>query len=286
MTATKASAMRLAVDHVTTYHFAGPQRQGLQRLRLTPLGARGQNVIAWDIACEGARHEVGYDDEYGNRVTLIGLNPGVDRIVIRAHGLVDTRDEAGVFGRHQGYLPLWHFARDTVLTRPGERVAALAARLRDHDPHDRLAVLHALSSHVAGVVRYETGHTGVATTAEAALAAGHGVCQDQAHVFIAAARVLGIPARYVSGYLLIDGHEAQDAGHGWAEAFVEGLGWVGFDVANAVCPDDRYVRLAVGCDYADAAPVKGLSVAASGDEAAAREETIAVALSVRVMTAA
>ena len=277
--------MRLTIDHVTTYRFPAPLRQGLQRLRLTPLNARGQSVIAWDIACEGAHSEVGYDDEYGNRVTLAGLTPGVDTVVIRAHGLIETRDEAGVFGRHVGYLPLWHFARETALTTAGERVGVLARALAEHDPNDRLGLLHALSGRVAEAVVYETGRTGVATTAEAALAAGHGVCQDQAHVFISAARALGIPARYVSGYLLIEGREEQDAGHGWAEAFVEGLGWVGFDVANAVCPDDRYVRVAVGCDYGDAAPIKGMNMTIPAEDGGKGTDLIEITLSVRAMAA-
>ena len=279
--------MRLSIDHATTYQFAGPVRQGLQRLRLTPATARGQTVIAWDIACDGAVVEVGFDDEYGNRVTLVSLTPGAEAVTIRAQGLVETRDEAGVTGRHAGYLPLWHFARETALTAPGVGVGALIAGLAEGAAHDRLATLHVLSDRVAAAVTYAPGHTDVATTAEAALSAGRGVCQDQAHVLIAAARALGIPARYVSGYLLIDGRETQEAGHGWAEGHVDGLGWVGFDVANAICPDDRYVRLAVGRDYLDAAPVKGLTTAVSPkDRTAAGRDRMAIALSVTAVSGA
>jgi len=273
--------MRLAIDHTTTYQFAGPVRKGLQRLRLTPLASRGQNVIAWDIACEGASVECGYDDEYANRVTLTGLLPGVSQVTIRAHGLVETRDEAGMVGRHTGYLPLWHFTRDTPLTACGERVAALVAGLDGEAANDQLATLHALTERVRAAVVYTLGSSDVATTAEAALTAGRGVCQDQAHVFIAGARALGIPARYVSGYLLIDGREEQEAGHGWAEGFVDGLGWIGFDIANEICPDDRYVRVASGRDYRDAAPVKGL-VTAMPPEPGAKPERDRMTISLRV----
>jgi transglutaminase-like putative cysteine protease len=273
--------MRLAIDHTTTYQFAGPVRKGLQRLRLTPLASRGQNVIAWDIACEGASVECGYDDEYANRVTLTGLLPGVSQVTIRAHGLVETRDEAGMVGRHSGYLPLWHFTRDTPLTAGGERVAALVAGLDGEAANDQLATLHALTERVRAAVVYTLGSSDVATTAEAALTAGRGVCQDQAHVFIAGARALGIPARYVSGYLLIDGREEQEAGHGWAEGFVDGLGWIGFDIANEICPDDRYVRVASGRDYRDAAPVKGL-VTAMPPEPGAKPERDRMTISLRV----
>ena len=111
-------------------------------------------------------------------------------------------------------------------------------------------------------MRYEIGHTDAETTAEAAMAAGRGVCQDHAHIFIGVARVLGIPARYISGYLMMNHRIDQEAGHGWAEAHVAGLGWVGFDVSNGISADARYVRIASGCDYREAAPVTGISYGA------------------------
>jgi transglutaminase-like putative cysteine protease len=257
--------MRLVIDYATTYRFAGPVRQGQQRLKLTPVSGPGQTVVAWDIDLDGATHQAGYDDEYGNRVALIGLVPGVQAVTIRAHGLIDTRDEAGVTGRHVGYLPLWHFLRETPLTAAGAGIAALIDGLADQATTDRLGTLHALSARVGTAVVWATGHTAVTTTAEAALTAGRGVCQDQAHVLISAARALGIPARYVSGVLLMPDRPDQQAAHAWAEAYVEGLGWVGFDVANAICPDDRYVRLACGRDYAEAAPIKATAILAPGD---------------------
>jgi transglutaminase-like putative cysteine protease len=279
--------MRLAIEHSTTYRFGGPIRQGLQRLHLSPVASRGQSVIAWDIDCSGAAVQAGYDDEYANRVTLVALTPGTLEVTIRAHGIIETRDEAGVVGRHTGYLPLWHFARDTPLTRRGAGIAALIAGLDGSGGTDRLATLHALTERVRAAVVYAQGHTDVATTAEAALIAGRGVCQDQAHVFIAAARALGIPARYVSGYLLMDGREEQNAGHGWAEGFVDGLGWIAFDVANAICPDDRYVRLATGRDYEDAAPVKSMTYTLPGENGAKPQgDQMSIMLSVRALTAA
>ncbi|MEO0643449.1 MAG: transglutaminase family protein, partial [Pseudomonadota bacterium] len=119
--------------------------------------------------------------------------------------------------------------------------------------------LHALSARIAEEVEYETNTSVVGTTAEEALTAGKGVCQDQTHVFIGAARAAHIPARYVSGYLMMDDRIEQEAAHAWAEAHIDGLGWVGFDIANGICPDPRYVRVATGRDYRDAAPVTGIS---------------------------
>ena len=97
------------------------------------------------------------------------------------------------------------------------------------------------------------------------MAAGHGVCQDHAQIFIAAARALEIPARYVSGYLMMDDRVEQEATHAWAEAWVEGLGWVGFDISNGISPDPRYVRVATGRDYRDAAPITGISYGSAAE---------------------
>jgi transglutaminase-like putative cysteine protease len=110
------------------------------------------------------------------------------------------------------------------------------------------------------------------------LADGKGVCQDHAHIFIAAARTLGVPARYITGYLLLDSGGTADAHHAWAEAWVEGLGWVGFDVSNGICPTDKYVRLAVGLDAGYAAPV-------TGSRRGGQEETLSVTVDVQQASA-
>jgi transglutaminase-like putative cysteine protease len=133
--------------------------------------------------------------------------------------------------------------------------------------------LHSLSALIRERITYEAGRTNSTTTAEEAASHGFGVCQDHAHVFIGAARAGGIPARYVSGYLLMDDRIEQEATHAWAEAHVEGLGWVGFDVSNGISPDPRYVRVATGSDYRDAAPVTGISIGAA-------EEVLTVGLTV------
>lgn len=248
--------MRLSVDHTTHYRFSSPVARGLQRLRLTPKTSAGQSIVNWSIQLEGARREVEYDDENANHVTLIQFEAGVSAVTIRCEGVVDTNDKAGVVGHHAGYLPIWHFLQQTDLTAAGPRVRALLAGLGGRQ--DTLGRLHMLSELVRGNVTYEAGHTDATTTAEGVLAAGRGVCQDHAHVFIGAARALGIPARYVSGYLMMTDRVDQDAGHAWAEALVEGLGWVGFDISNGISPDPHYVRVATGRDYRDAAPITGI----------------------------
>ena len=266
--------MRLAIRHATHYRFDPPLAHGLQRLRLTPKETHGQAISDWAMELSGGRLETAYDDHNSNHVSLISLLPGTSELTITCSGIVNTADRSGVVGKHAGRLPLWAFTCRTPLTRPGSRLRALAAAVeRQAGGEDRLTVLHALSTAVLESVSYQPGHTDAATGAEEALAAGKGVCQDHAHIFIAAARQLGIPARYVSGYLMLNDRVEQEAGHAWAEAHVEGLGWVGFDVSNGISPDARYVRLASGRDYAEAAPVTGISFGAG-------DTTLAVSLAV------
>ena len=125
--------------------------------------------------------------------------------------------------------------------------------------------LHALMAEIHGRVAYEIGATHAHTTAAEAFADGRGVCQDHAHIFIAAARSAGIPARYVTGYLVTGMGASSTAAHAWAEALVPDLGWVGFDPANATCPTENYVRVAAGLDAASVAPIRGSRRGGNGE---------------------
>lgn len=254
--------MRLQIDHVTDYVFEKPAPYGLQELRLSPRSDALQSVAAWTIEIEGLRREAEFEDHHGNRVQLVSMAAGATSVRIRCVGEVDTTDRAGVLGPHKSAVPLWFFLRETPLTAPGERIRRLTEGDSGGAPIPRL---HALMARLADALTYEAGQTDAATSAEAALAAGRGVCQDHAHAFAAAARRLGFPARYVSGYLSTRAGEPMRASHAWGEAHVDGLGWVGFDPANRQSPDARYVRLATGLDYRDAAPVSGLRFGAGGE---------------------
>jgi len=265
------STMKLSIRHTTHYAFAQPVVHALQRLRLTPKETQGQRIIDWAMTFDNAHAELQYDDQHFNHVTLIGLAPGAREVTVTCQGTVETDDNAGVIGRHSGHLPLWSFLRQTPLTRPGGKLRGLLREVAgpgaiDRDGAAPLDFLHALSGLIRDRILYETGRTHSATTAEEAVGHGAGVCQDHAHIFIGAARASGIPARYVSGYLMMDDRIEQEATHAWAEAHVEGLGWVGFDVSNGISPDPRYVRVATGSDYRDAAPITGISFGAAADE--------------------
>ena len=256
--------MRLRIHHQTSYHYDTPVQYALQQIRLRPKEDAGQKVLQWKLEIEGGKQELEFRDQHGNVVDLVSIDPGRQDLHIRCDGEVETADQAGIIGRHEGPAPLWYFERNTELTRPGPGTRKLVNAL-GNDYETGIAHLHALSALVLETICYETDHTHAETTAEQALAAGHGVCQDHAHAFIAAARSLGYPARYVSGYLMMNDRVEQDASHAWAEAHLDGIGWVGFDVANGISPDERYVRVATGLDYREAAPISGLRLGDSDE---------------------
>ena len=256
--------MRLRVDHETRYTYDAPVAYGLQQVRMRPKDSRGQKVLDWTITVEGGATELCYDDHNGNRVDLIGIEPGRTETSIRCVGLVENTEGDGVLGKHQGFLPLWHFKRSSSLTQAGEGVRKLVAGLGDCDIA-QVSTGHALSAAILDTVGYEGGNTHSGTTAEEAITGGTGVCQDHAHIFCSAARLMGLPARYVSGYLMMNDRVEQDASHAWAEAFFEGLGWVGFDISNGYSPDERYIRVATGIDFREAAPINGMRMGGSDE---------------------
>ncbi len=249
--------MLLKIAHTTRYTYDAPVPYGMQQVRLTPKTRASQKIIDWSVDTEGGQVQLQFEDQHRNTVLLVVFEPDRSEITIRCTGEVETSDSSGVMGEHRGYAPLWYFKRTTDLTRAGRGVKALAAAV-DNAGDDAIAQLHALSTEVLTRVAYEPGETHVSTSAERVLEQGKGVCQDHVHVFLSAARLLGFPARYVSGYLMMNDRVAQDATHAWAEVYVKNVGWIGFDISNAISPDERYVCAATGLDYLEAAPVSGM----------------------------
>ncbi len=257
--------MRLKITHRTEYRYDFPIAYGLQRLRLVPQSGRTQNVISWGLTIDGAREEVRFLDHFGNETKLVSMEGDPRIVAVEAAGVVDTINTAGVTGPHRGIEPLWLYEQATPLTAPGEGIHALADEIgADND----IGRLHALMNLIAERVAYTVGTTDATTPAENALSLKTGVCQDHSHIFIATARLLGFPARYVSGYLMMDATTEQAASHAWAEAYVKPLGWVAFDAANGISPDERYVRLAVGRDYREATPVSGIRLGQAAEQLA------------------
>ncbi len=247
--------MRLKISHRTEYRYDAPVNYALQRLRLMPRGGKTQQVMSWSLSVTGANEEVRFVDQFENETRLVSINGDTQAIAVEASGEIETYNTAGVVGEHRSFAPLWLFEHQTPLTTPGDGIGALAQSI---GPGSELDKLHRLMNTIAERIVYTQGTTHAGTTAEEALSLGSGVCQDHAHVFAAAARKLGFPARYVSGYLMMNATIDQAASHAWAEAHVPGLGWVAFDASNGISPDERYVRVATGRDYRDAMPVSGI----------------------------
>ncbi len=248
--------MRLTVRHTTRYRYDTPLANAMQQLRLTPEDGPTQKVVEWSIEAPGIERATTYKDAFGNQVHMVSRGGSVEDVEIVASGVVDTFDTNGVLGYEpDADVPPRIYTRITPLTQSNQAIRKLAA-LADGD--DRIAGFHTLMHAIRDKVDYKVGVTETHASATTALAAGEGVCQDHAHIFIAAARALGVPARYVSGYLLLEDEQASEAHHAWAEVLIDGLGWIAFDISNGMCPTDRYIRLTTGLDSRSAAPIRGI----------------------------
>ena len=248
--------MHLTIHHTTQYRYSEPARRVTQALRLWPAASSGQRVRQWQVDIDDRRLRSTTIDGFGNPCATHTADGPVNSVRIDVRGQVETENRHGVLGEGIELLPPAFFRYDTPLTRINHAIRELAALARTDDGD--MACLHRLCNIVRDRVDYVQRQTDAETTAIEALAQGVGVCQDHAHLLTAAARAIGYPARYVSGYLCAWGAGIEAASHAWAEIHVPDLGWVGFDAANRVCPDEHYVRVASGRDYRDAAPVRGI----------------------------
>lgn len=246
--------MRLQVIHSTHYSYSSDVDYSIQRLLLTPLSFQGQKVENWKVKAPGIENAMRYRDAFGNQVQLItAIKPEASYSIV-AEGMIDVSDMTGVVAGLPNVVPDFVFLRQMETTMPSEPMTALRAGLKAKQTKT-LEFLHELMAAIHETVAYETGTTDAQTTAAQAFAQKRGVCQDHAHILIGLARGAGIPARYVTGYLIAG--DVSPAAHAWAEALVPDLGWVGFDAANDTCPTDHYVRVACGLDAPGTAPVRG-----------------------------
>jgi transglutaminase-like putative cysteine protease len=257
--------MRIRIAQETVYRYETAAKSVIQTLRVTPRSHDGQHVVAWRIDIDQDVKLTTVEDAFGNIGHVFSAIGPIETLRVCVEGEVETHDRAGVLRGAVERFPASLYLRETALSRADERLRAFARRVAG-SASSPLSACHALLEGVHEAVFLDKDPASAATTAADAFAAGHGVAQDLAHVFIAAARDLGIPARYVSGH--INGHEGEsrrEAGHAWAEAHIEGLGWVGFDPAWNVCPMEAHVRVAIGLDYLGAAPVRGARYGGGGE---------------------
>ncbi len=249
--------MQIDVYHKTSYRYDKPAAQMVLHLLLTPQKFPGQDIVYWSVEAPGIDHAATFLDGFANIVHLVAWPRVARHLDIIASGTVHSKDHGGVVGKFRADIPPRLFLRRTALTAPDDAIRALAETIGAQEA-STLNRLHALMGHLHRTMTFMPGTTDAKTTAAQALKAARGVCQDYCHIFIATARAMGIPARYITGYLAMDRGDTADAHHAWAEAYEENLGWVAFDAANGICPTERYVRLSCGLDARGAAPIRGI----------------------------
>jgi transglutaminase-like putative cysteine protease len=262
--------MKLEIEHSTRYRYSGPIAETVMEVRLQPMEGLGQRCLEFELEVSSGIEPRTYRDGYGNSVHYFNLVRPHTGLSVTGRSVVET---GGDLDSEPGEELVHDFLRyrSPVKDVPGVRELA-----RNHpiaDPTSAPAVEHALDELTLGISRdfaYDRAVTNVYTAVDDVLALRAGVCQDFAHLFIAVARAMGVPARYVSGYIhqpraaRESGSQARGnvatASHAWAEAWVPGRGWIGYDATHPVRTSEHHVRLAVGRDYSDAAPTRGIYV--------------------------
>nr|WP_298726946.1 transglutaminase family protein [uncultured Steroidobacter sp.] len=256
--------MQLHIRHETIYRYGEPVKRSVQNLRLTPRRDPMQRALSWNMVAPGqCRSQV---DAYGNIVHLLTLDEPHREIRIVVNGVVETEDQSAGSLPDEGRLSPLAFLAETPLTRPDEAIASFA-RAHLQSGGDLRSRLLALAEAVCEQVRYEKGATDVHESASRAFARGAGVCQDHSHIYIASCRSAGIPARYVSGYFYA-GKDGEIASHAWVDVWDPGRepGWLSIDVTHRMPTDGRHCRLAVGRDYLDACPIRGVRRGGGAEE--------------------
>jgi transglutaminase-like putative cysteine protease len=252
--------MRIRISHATTYHYDTPPNGVTQTLRLTPRNYDGQYVVNWriDLSNDCLLHQ--QEDAFGNITHTFTTDGPFTTLNVGVEGLIETQDTHGIVTGALERFPPSLFLRDTALTTADPAIITFAEASREAagTNAEPLTLLHRLLSDLHREMKFDADPTNSGTTAAESFAMRRGVCQDISHIYIAAARHLGLPARYIGGYFhRADGVTAQDAGHAWTEVYIEALGWVAFDPTNGISATGAHVRIAVGLDYLGAAPVRG-----------------------------
>lgn len=250
--------MHLQIEHKTRYAYENPVDYTIQYLRLTPQSGFGQHVKHWDLRVNGKL--LPHVDAHGNLIHTLVIDTPHQEINITASGEVET--DLDMTPQTEPLAPTVYL-RATPLTMVDEALRQLAQQTLGWNNQD-ISLLESLMHAIRDRVMYCRGVTSTQTRAIEAYAKGEGVCQDHAHIFIACCRYVGIPARYVSGYLFTeDGHLVES--HAWADAWVGGQ-WHSFDVSNGQRSNGIHVRLAVGLDYQDACPITGIRRGGGSEE--------------------
>ena len=253
--------MRLEVRHLTRHTYSSPISETQMELRLRPFHAAGQRLESFQLSLRPDSPTRPYVDAFGNTVHAFNHLPLHDLVESSSHFVVETAGGGCIAGADETPEDFLFFRAPVV---DGAALRRLAGRFRPADPDSAESVERALEELTLGIsrhIRYLPDSTTVVSGIDEVLRQRSGVCQDFAHLLIAAARTWGVPARYVSGYVYSGSGEPQvGASHAWAEAWIPGRGWAGYDATHPVRAGERHVRVAVGRDYRDAAPTRGVYV--------------------------
>jgi transglutaminase-like putative cysteine protease len=253
--------MQMHIRHETRYRYERPVKYSVQSLHLTPRRDISQRALTWVITAPGRRLE--QVDAYGNISHLLTIEEPHREIQILVHGVVETADTDA--RQDDGPLSPLAYLSPTNLTAPSEEIKTFAHQALDQTSNPK-ARAQLLAEAVCDAVKYKSGTSDVQDPAAVAFKSGEGVCQDHAHVYIASARALGIPARYVSGYIYT-GDASDAASHAWVDVWLGAeIGWQSIDVTHQRPAVRTYCRLAVGRDYLDAAPVRGVRQGGGGEK--------------------
>jgi transglutaminase-like putative cysteine protease len=262
--------MKLEIVHATRYRYSGPIAETVMELRLRPMDGNGQRCLEFELEVSSGIRPHAYQDGYGNNVHYFNLVRPHSSLSVTSRSVVET---GGAPDADPGEELVHDFLRFRSPVKDVPGIRELASRHPIADPSLGSAIEQALDDLTMTISReftYDRAVTTVYSAVDEVLALRAGVCQDFAHLFIAVARTMGVPARYVSGYIHAAG-AATTASHAWAEAWVPGHGWVGYDATHPVRAADHHVRLAVGRDYSDAAPTRGIYI---GSASGAMEVTV------------
>ena len=288
--------MLFDIRHVTQYNYDEPVRESVMELWMQPRAAHGQNLINFDLEVDPAAQLFTYIDPWGNTVRHFDVPHPHDRLTITSHSLVETDAPPPLpatldpaewtrLASDQVKADCWDFLRPHGFATTTPALEAFCAErfvddLRALDP---LSAMRALNAILYKGLDYEAGVTAADSPIDEALVAGRGVCQDFAHIMIAICRSWGVPARYVSGYLAPSRERAErsdpQATHAWLEVYMPSQRWIGFDPTNNILAGERHIAVAIGRDYSDVPPSRGVF---KGDA----ESQLSVGVSVRQADAA
>lgn len=242
--------MKLQISHQTNYYYGELAQRSVQYIRMTPMQLSHQTIHRWDVMLP--KVAVAQKDGFGNEWLTLSRNEAHNNLQMQASGIVEINPDTQRV-EDMKRVPYLLFTVQSALTKCSDNMRAFAAPYLTEPTHDSLK---AMAGELIVKMPFIKDKTHVGTTAVEAFDIGAGVCQDHTHVFVSCCRDHGIPARYVSGYLY-DDTENHMASHAWAEAWLDGF-WYTFDVSNQLFTPSSHVYVAIGRDYLDAAPVRGV----------------------------